>query len=53
MVGEIQMYKKYLRPKDIEEQYGIKQSTLSRQRWGKYGLPFSIVGRNQKNKMAV
>ena len=44
------MSKKYLRPKDIEEQYGIKQSTLSRQRWGKYGLPFSIVGRKPKEK---
>ena len=44
------MNKKYLRPKDIEEQYGIKQSTLSRQRCGKYGLPFSIVGRKPKSK---
>jgi len=44
------MNKKYLRPKDIEEQYGIKQSTLSRQRWGHYGLPFSIVGRKPKKQ---
>ena len=39
------MNKKYIRPKDVEEIYGIKESTLSRQRWGKYGLPFNIVGR--------
>ena len=44
------MSKKYIRPKDVEEIYGIKESTLSRQRWGKYGLPFSIVGREPKSK---
>ena len=31
------MIRKYLRPKEIEELYGIKTSTLARQRWGKYG----------------
>ena len=40
---------KYIRPKDVEEQYSIKVSTLSKQRQGKYGLPFHVVGR-QKNK---
>ena len=50
MVGEIQMNKKYIRPKDVQEIYGIKESTLSRQRWGKYGLPFNVVGRKPKSK---
>ena len=40
---------KYIRPKDVEEQYSIKVSTLSKQRQGKYGLPFHVVGK-QKNK---
>lgn len=37
--------KKYLRPKDIEELFSIKVSTLSKQRQGNYGLPFTVVGR--------
>ena len=41
--------KKFLRPKDIEDQFSIKVSTLSKQRQGKYGLPFTVVGR-AKNK---
>ena len=36
---------KYIRPKDVETQYSIKVSTLAKQRQGKYGLPFHIVGR--------
>jgi|TARA_R110000782_G_scaffold31538_4_gene77508 hypothetical protein len=36
---------KYIRPKDVEAQYSIKVSTLAKQRQGKYGLPFHIVGR--------
>ena len=44
------MSRKHIRPKDVAEIYGIKESTLSRQRWGKYGLPFSIVGRKPKSK---
>ena len=44
------MNKKYIRPKDVHEIYGIKESTLSRQRWGHYGLPFNIVGRKPKSK---
>lgn len=40
---------KYIRPKDVEDQYSIKVSTLSKQRQGRYGLPFHVVGR-QKNK---
>ena len=42
---EARMNKKYLRAKEIKELYGINPSTLSRQRWGKYGLPYTIVGR--------
>ena len=37
--------KKYLRPKDIEELFSIKVSTLSKQRQGNYGLPFTVAGR--------
>ena len=37
--------KKFVRPKDIEEQFSIKVSTLSKQRQGKYGLPYTVVGR--------
>jgi len=37
--------KKYLRPKDIEELFSIKVSTLSKQRQGNYCLPFTVVGR--------
>ena len=40
-------FKKYLRPKDVEDIYSIKISTLARQRQGKYGLPYSIVGRKK------
>ena len=39
--------KKYLRPKDVEDIYSIKISTLAKQRQGKYGLPYSIVGRKK------
>jgi len=41
--------KKFLTPKDVEDIYSIKVSTLSKQRQGKYGLPFTVVGR-KKNK---
>ena len=40
-------FKKYLRPKDVEYIYSIKISTLAKQRQGKYGLPYSIVGRKK------
>ena len=40
-------FKKYLRPKDVEDIYSIKISTLAKQRHGKYGLPYSIVGRKK------
>jgi len=45
---------KYFRPKDIEQVFGIKESTLSKQRQGKYGLPFHVVGRKpNKNRGGV
>ena len=40
-------FKKYLRPKDVEDIYSIKISTLAKQRQGKYGLPYSTVGRKK------
>ena len=40
---------KFVRPKDIEDIFSIKVSTLSKQRQGKYGLPYTVVGR-PKNK---
>ena len=40
--------RKYYRPKEIEQVFGIKTSTLAKQRQGKYGLPYTIVGRNPK-----
>ena len=40
-------FKKYLRPKEVEEIYSIKVSTLAKQRQGKYGLPFTVVGRKK------
>ena len=44
------MSKKYYRAKEIQEAYGINPSTLSRQRWGQYGLPYSVVGRKPGKK---
>ena len=41
--------RKFIRPKDVEELFSIKVSTLSKQRQGKYGLPYTVVGR-PKNK---
>ena len=41
--------KKFIRPKDVEDLFSIKVSTLSKQRQGKYGLPYTVVGR-AKNK---
>ena len=40
---------KYIRPKDVEDIFSIKVSTLSKQRQGKYGLPFHVVGRKKNN----
>jgi hypothetical protein len=38
---------KFIRPKDVEDNFSIKVSTLSKQRQGKYGLPFHVVGRKK------
>ena len=38
---------KFIRPKDVEDTFSIKVSTLSKQRQGKYGLPFHVVGRKK------
>ena len=46
-------FKKYLRPKDVEDIYSIKISTLAKQRQGKYGLPYSISDVRSINKKAV
>ena len=46
--------KLFLRPKEVESIFSIKVSTLSKQRQGKYGLPFHIVGRkHNKNRGGV
>ena len=42
--------KRFIRPKDVEKIYSIKVSTLSKQRQGKYGLPYSIVGRKKNGQ---
>jgi len=39
----------FLRPKEVETIFGIKESTLSRQRTGNYGFPFKVVGRAPKS----
>ena len=41
--------RKYYRPKEIEQVFGIKTSTLSKQRQGKFGLPYTVVGRDPKS----
>ena len=41
---------KYIRPKDVEDHFSIKVSTLSKQRQGNYGLPFHVVGRKKNKK---
>ena len=42
--------KKFIRPKDVEDIYSIKVSTLSKQRHGNYGLPYHVVGRKKNNQ---
>lgn len=39
--------KKFITPKDVEKIFSIKVSTLSKQRQGNYGLPFTVVGRRK------
>ena len=40
---------RYIRPKDVEDTFSIKVSTLSKQRQGNYGLPYHVVGRKKNN----
>ena len=39
----------FLREREVEDIFGIKASTLRRQRTGNYGLPFKVVGRAPKS----
>jgi len=46
--------RKFLREKEVSEIYGINRNTLRRQRWGDYGIPYSVVGRaKDKNKGGI
>ena len=42
-------HRKYLRPNEVEEIYGIKVGTLAKQRNHGFGLPYVIIGRGPKN----
>ena len=42
----------FLREREVEDIFGIKASTLRRQRTGNYGLPFKVVGRAPKSNKA-
>jgi len=46
--------RKFLREKEVSDVFGIARNTLRRQRWGDYGIPYSVVGRkNNKNKGGI
>ena len=46
--------RKFLREKEVSDIYGISRNALRRQRWGDYGIPYSVVGRkNNKNKGGI
>ena len=42
--------RKYLRPSEVEEIYGIKQGTLAKQRSHGFGLPFVVIGRKTRKR---
>ena len=42
--------RKYLRPSEVEEIYGIKHGTLAKQRSHGFGLPYVIIGRKPKKR---
>ena len=44
------MHKEYLTTKEVADKFGIKESTLRKQRWGQYGIPFVVLGRKKKKK---
>ena len=45
--------RKYLRPSEVEEIYGIKQGTLTKQRSQGYGLPYVVIGRKPKKRKGI
>ena len=46
--------RKFLREKEVSNIYGIPRDTLRRQRWGDYGISYSVVGRaKDKNKGGI
>ncbi len=46
--------RKFLREKEVSDIYGIARNTLRRQRWGDYGIAYSVVGRaKNKNKGGI
>ncbi len=46
--------RKFLREKEVSDIFGISRNTLRRQRWGDYGIPYSVVGRaKNKNKGGI
>ncbi len=40
----------YLRPREVEDVFGIKENTLRRQRTGNYGFPFIVIGRKPRSQ---
>ena len=46
--------RKFLREKEVSNIFGIPRNTLRRQRWGDYGIPYSVEGRaKNKNKGGI
>ena len=46
--------RKFFREKEVSNIWGISRNTLRRQRWGDYGIPYSVVGRaKDKNKGGI
>ena len=46
--------RKYFREAEVEKIFGINRNTLRRQRWGGYGIPAKIVGRQEgKNRGGI
>ena len=45
-------HRKFLRPNEVEEIYGIKVGTLAKQRNQGFGLPYVIIGRKPKKEKA-
>ena len=46
--------RKYFREAEVEKIFGINRNTLRRQRWGGYGIPAKIVGREKgKNRGGI